>query len=180
MPIRLESTATTMMLLPAAPTAIILHHRLPTPAPTAIVVIPRIFAQIPALVSIVRRPRASVRRRRRDLRQRHVVRLAARATGHVRAVHCLVLPDALFGIEVVVVVATVAATRQPATCCACGCEFRGWGPAVGVVVRVRGAGAAAGGEEPEEGREEGEGGCEPGHHERVRVDREVDVVPAEG
>ena len=51
--------------------------------------------------------------------------------------------------------------------------------AVAAVVRVVAAGAAANGEEPEEGRDDGEGGCDPGYCKRAGAEVYFDVVGVE-
>jgi len=48
--------------------------------------------------------------------------------------------------------------------------------AVAAVVRVVTAGTAADGAEPEEGRDDGEGGCNPGHCQGARAEADLDVV----
>ena len=48
--------------------------------------------------------------------------------------------------------------------------------AVAAVVRVVAAGTAADGAEPEEGRDDGEGGCDPGYCQGAGAEADFDVV----
>jgi hypothetical protein len=145
------------------------HEPLANPLPTSRLLLP---IRLKSVVLLLRRIPTSIRSRRlvsrrllRVIPQRHSVAASMRALDTL--ISRTRLAQAHDGAPTAV---TLLRLRAPEPALAL---------AVAAVVRVVAAGTAADGAQPEEGRDDGQGGCDPGYGEGAGAEADFDVVGLE-
>jgi hypothetical protein len=145
------------------------HEPLANPLPTSRLLLP---IRLKSVVLLLRRIPTSIRSRR--LVSRRLLRVVPErhsVTTRMRALNALISRPGL----------AQAHDRAPASFVALGLGVpeAALTLAVAAVVRVVAAGTAADGAQPEEGRDDGEGGCDPGYGEGAGAEADFDVVGLE-